>query len=401
MNQKTKPKLPVGRTLSVIAIAAILGVIVYRDLTDATPVQAVDVTHGPMTAYVEERAQTSLPRIYHITMPIQGRLLPLAVTEGDGVTNGQVVARVEEKDWVDATEQVSQMVRAMDSALQAATAQIKANEARTDFTKWVRDANEGAQGDAISERDKRTARWEHLDAVVKTEESTANYHAMSAFYAMTKLMEPYARRNLERTAIVSPVSGVILKRHVWNETVLSAGTRILELGDLNDLEVTAEILTDEAVGITEGDRVEIFGEAVGDDGLPGTVRRIEPEAFTKLSSLGVEQQRVNVLISFDPKALDAYRDSGRTLGLHYRVRTRIITDSRPDTVLVPRTALFRGHDGTWETYRVDGNRATRVGVDVGLSNDTQAEILKGLHPGDRVINAPESAIADGVRVVVE
>ena len=130
----------------------------------------------------------------------------------------------------------------------------------------------------------------------------------------------------------------------------------------------------------------------------GTVRRVEPEAFTKLSSLGVEQQRVNVRITFDPDALANYRASGRSLGLGYRARVRVITDQKDQAMVVPRTAAFRSKGGKWAVYRMNGDVAQLVHVTVGLSNDLQVEILSGLAAGDLLVDAPETNIVDGVRL---
>lgn len=399
MSQAGKKKT---RTVVItVALAAVIGILIYHDMTQGTTVRVAEIVEGPLEAYVEERAYTSLPNIYHITMPLQGRILPIEVTEGDTVTNGQVVATLEDTDWLDTSEQVDQMVRAMESSVKAAQAQIKANEARTDFTKWVWETLQDTTEGAVSEQDRRKSQWEYLDSVVKTEESTATYFAMDAFLAMTRIFQPYVERNLKRTRVESPVDGVVLKRHVWNEKVMTPGSPVLDIGDLEQLEATAEILTEEAVRIQPGDRVVILGEAVGDEPMMGTVRRIEPEAFTKMSSLGVEQQRVKVRIVFDPEAFAAAQEEGWTIGLNYRVRVRVITDEKEQAILIPRTALFRGEDGGWETFRVEKGRARLAPLKVGLANDFQAEVLEGLKPGDIVIDAPESGIADGVRVVME
>jgi HlyD family secretion protein len=190
----------------------------------------------------------------------------------------------------------------------------------------------------------------------------------------------------------------VLKRHVWNEKVMTAGEPLLDIGDLNNLEVTADILTAEAVRVQPGDRVEIFGEAIGDKPIEGIVRQVEPEAFQKMSSLGVEEQRVAVKISFATGILDKLKASGRTLGLRYQVRVRVITDEKKQVLRVPRTSLFRGIAGKWQLYRVEKGRAALANVEVGLMNDYEAEIIKGVKIGETVIVAPESSISDGTRV---
>jgi HlyD family secretion protein len=380
----------------ILAVVLGLGLAVYKKSTQGVPVKVVKVSQSSISAYVEERAHTSLPNKFLITMPMQGRIEPILVREGDLVTEGQVVATLEDLDWKDATSQMDDLVTAMVSTVAATAAEIKASQVRADYTQWLWKAHEGNKG--VSKRDQQQAKWQYLDSVVKTEESKAAHHSMSALLSATRIMQPFLRRTLDRTSVKSPVAGVVLKRHVWNEQVMQAGQPLLDIGDLSQLEVTAEILSGEATRIQQGDRVEIFGEAVGDISIMGTVRRVEPEAFTKLSSLGVEQQRVNVRITFDPDALANYKSSGRSLGLGYRARVRVITDQKDQAMVVPRTAAFRSKGGKWAVYRINGDVAQLVPVTVGLSNDLQVEILSGLTAGDLLVDAPETNIVDGVRL---
>jgi HlyD family secretion protein len=332
-------------------------------------------------------------------MPLPGRIMPITVREGDAVTQGQVVATLEDVDWKEAAISAAEMLVAMKNAVDASRAEIKASQARLDYNEWVRNANKKAvETDAIGEKEMRQSEWQFLDAKVKSEESQANYHAINAIYAITKLLPPVVDRNLKRTQVHSPVDGVILKRHVWNEKTMMPGEALLDIGNLTDLEVTADILTEEAVRVQAGDTVIIFGEAIGNEPIHGTVRRVRPEAFTQISSLGVEQQRVAVEIAFTPEDLQALKQRGRTLGLHYRVRVRIITDEKSQALLIPRTALFRGPDGNWASFKLVQNRVQRVPLTIGLMNDLQAEVLSGLQQGDLVVVAPESTLTEGMKV---
>jgi HlyD family secretion protein len=190
----------------------------------------------------------------------------------------------------------------------------------------------------------------------------------------------------------------VLKRHVWNEKVMMPGAPLLDIGDLTQLEVSADILTEQAVRIQAGDRVEIFGESLGDEPLEGRVRLVEPEGFKKISSLGVEEQRVAVKIAFAPGMLEKLKHFGKTLGLHYRLRVRVITAEKRHVLTVPRTTLFRGSNGNWQVYRVVRDRAVLTDVRVGLMNDLKAEISSGIKEGDTIIIAPESSISNGTRV---
>ncbi len=380
-------------------LIVVMGII--NEKTKKSPIRAAMTVEGKIRSYVEERARTSLPHIYHITMPLQGRVLPIGVEEGEAVKPGDIVVRLEDIDWQDTAIQVKEIVGAVENWVLAVDAQVKASEIRRDFTKWEWEKNEKLlKSSAVSERKERDSKRWYLDSTVKIEESQAMRHMSKAFQEIVELLPAYVKRNLERTLVRSPVAGTILKRHVWNEKVMTPGEPLLDIGNLEELEVTADVLTEDAVRIQPGDKVEIFGEAVGDVPLSGTVRLVEPEAFTKISSLGVEEQRVAVKIAFSEGTLEALKKSGRTMGLRYRVRVRVITDEKPKVALIPRTALFHGIDGNWQLYRVSEGRARLTNVTVGLMNDYDAEILSGVQVGETVVVAPESSIADGTKVAV-
>jgi HlyD family secretion protein len=380
-------------------LAVVVAVSIYMDATKPLTVQIATVTQGPIQAYVEERARTSLPHIYHITMPLPGRIMPIIVREGDIVTKDQLVATLEDVDWNDAATSAAEMIIAMKNAVEAAQSQLNASIARLEYTEWVREMNKKAmETSALSEKEVRQSEWQYLDASAKREESQTVFYAMDAVYSIFKLLPPSVDRILERTQVRSPVGGVILKRHVWNEKMMMPGQPLLDIGNLDDLEVTADVLTEQAVRIQPGDTVLIFGEAVGDSPIRGTVRRVKPEAFTKLSSLGVEQQRVPIEIAFNAEDLSALEQGGRTLGLHYRVRVQIITDEKEQALLIPRTALFRGAEGTWETFSIVDGRARRTPLTIGLMNDYHAQVLTGLEAGDEVVVAPESTLREGAKI---
>lgn len=386
-----------------ILVATLLGFMVAAgivgELTPKAPVSTTTTTKGNIAAYVEERAQTSLPHIYHITMPMQGRVMPILVQEGEMVATGQIVVRLEDSDWRETAVEADKIIFAVNNWIKAATAQVKARKVQQDFAKWEYDKNQKLiKSSAVSEQQQRDSKRRFLDSNINVEESQAMLQATKAIKAIVDLMPPYVNRRLKRTSVKSPVSGTVLKRHVWNEKVMMPGAPLLDIGDLTQLEVSADILTEQAVRIQAGDRVEIFGESLGDEPLEGTVRLVEPEGFNKISSLGVEEQRVTVKIAFAPGMLEKLKNFGKTLGLHYRLRVRVITAEKRHVLTVPRTTLFRGSNGNWQVYRVVRDRAVLTDVRVGLMNDLKAEISSGIKEGDTIIIAPESSISNGTRV---
>jgi HlyD family secretion protein len=166
------------------------------------------------------------------------------------------------------------------------------------------------------------------------------------------------------------------------------------------VEVEADILSQEVIDIQPGDAVEIYGPAIGahaGGGVAGSVERIYPAGFTKVSSLGVEQQRVRAIIQFAPGVLDRLRAS-RDLGVDYRVRVRVFTAARNNVLVTPRSALFRGADNSWQVFVVRGGRAVLQPVEVGLLNDEKVEITSGVRENESVVLAPESSLNAGDRV---
>ncbi|MDX1268181.1 MAG: HlyD family efflux transporter periplasmic adaptor subunit, partial [Oceanisphaera sp.] len=193
--------------------------------------------------------------------------------------------------------------------------------------------------------------------------------------------------------LLAPVSGRVLQRLVQSETVVAAGTAIMEIGDPErDLEVLVELPSAEAVRVTPGNRV-LIDHWGGPQPLAGVVERIEPRGFTKFSALGVEEQRVNVLIRFDGEP-----EARRGLGHGYRVEVRIIVWQDDKALMAPSSALFREGE-QWAVLVVQGNRARLTRVEVGHDNGRQAQIVAGLSEGQQLVLYPAPELADGTRIV--
>jgi HlyD family secretion protein len=174
--------------------------------------------------------------------------------------------------------------------------------------------------------------------------------------------------------------------------VVTPGTKILELGDPTDLEMVIDVLSAEAVKVSPGDRV-IVERWGGDEPLNGRVRLVEPAAFLKVSALGVEEQRVNVIADFtDPPQKRA------KLGDEYRIEARIVVWEAADVMKVPAGALFRAPGGGWAVFAVRDGRVVLTPVTLGRSNGLEAQVIDGLSPGDRVVLHPSDRVKDGVTV---
>lgn len=419
-------------------------------------VRVARVTEGPIREFVDEQAVTRLPDTYLITMPYAGRVQSIALTEGTVVKKGQPVAQIIARDlelevqqartavarleasirenaFIEvektALQQTLEYVKSMKSTVEAAVARADSSQAALQYA-------ETALGRTQNLFEKKAASQDDLDrATLQKIQSAMTYRqdrlisaASEAIQAATNLMPEMVRQYIQRKVLtgdvlerqkaeaevqlqkaldnqargqmLSPVDGVVLARHVSNERYLAAGAPLLEIGNLDQLEVEADVLSLDVVSAQKGDRVEIYGPAIGPAPARGTVDRIYPAGFTKVSSLGVEQQRVKVVVRFDPQDLQRLRRE-RNLGVGYRVRVRIVTAEKAQARQIPRSAMFRDTDGSWQVYVVRGGRAVAQKLTVGLINDEQAEVLSGLRTGEPVIRSPESSLTDGQRVAME
>lgn len=428
----------------------------YYDATRPLPVDGARAEIGTIQTFVEDRARTTLPKIHRLTMPLTGRILPIELEEGDRVVQGQVVARMDTADLETAVSVAQSKVAEIqarivlnesnhlenvaleesDSAIQAAQDTVKAAQARIvageedlKFAgQWVNAKRSLGLGGDVAKLDVRAAERDYIRAKVDLATDQFIASAVKAISEAVDLGPKYvarwidrkalekdilieqltgaraelekAKRDAGRALIESPVDGVVLSRLVDNRRILPADTPLLEIGDLSHLQITADVLSQDAVLIQPGQNVEIYGPAIGPGHVPGKVIRVDPKGLTKLSSLGVEQQRVDVKVAFEPDVLNRLKENGRTISLGYRVSVRIFTARKEKTLIIPRTALFRSAKGQWQVFTVQDQKARLVEVTVGLTNDRTAEILEGLDTGAEVIIAPPKSLTDGARVVL-
>lgn len=420
----------------------------------ATSVDVGQAEVGPISTFVEEQAKTCLPKIYRVTMPLEGRVMPIELTAGDPVKKGQVVARLESADRattveegkarvaqlekrtienddtrleLNALRQFDKFLESMNDTVRSAAEQTTASKAKVEFAEAEFRRQQKLKGNEVA-TDSEFAKSELLlkesrvdyakdmltlssmesirsamtigrESIEKyIEKKSLQHDVLEQELKEAKLQLEQLERDLARGVLESGISGTVLKRHISNKRMLSPGELLLEIGDLNQLEVAAEILSEDAVIMREQMPVEIVGPSIGTPPLKGTVKRIEPQGFTKISSLGVEQQRVRLIVAFAPGELKALRDRGRELGADYRVRVRIFTGQKSNTVSIPRSALFRGSQGHWQVFVVRNGKAHRVDVTVGLRNDFRAEILEGIQADEQVIIAPEASLEEGQKV---
>lgn len=369
------------------------------------PVDLGTVARGAMRVTVDEEARTRVHEAYVVSTPLAGRLLRVNLAPGDPVEKDKtVVARMLPTNPaaldIRTKEQARAAIASAEAALRVSQADLNRaiadrDLAATDLDRARRLFEGGTVSQAALDRAERS--WRAVEASVDTARAAISMRIADLETAQAQLIGMEQATAVptdgESIPLTAPISGRVLRVIQQSETILPAGAPVLEIGDIEgDLEIVVELLSTDAVRVSEGDRViiENWGRA---EPLNGVVSRIDPWGFTKYSALGVEEQRVNAVIHFtDPPETRA------SLGHGFRVETRIVVWENPDALLAPSSALFRD-GGAWAVFVVRDGVAMQRSVEVGQNNGVTAEILSGLEAGEQVILYPSAALSDGARVV--
>ncbi len=400
-----KKTAPTWRRLPWYGGIALVALIVIGFWPRPVPVESGAVSRGPMVVTVDEEGMTRVKNRYVISAPVAGQLQRIDWKAGAPVEAGKTVLAVLESsgaDFLDARAQAQAEAaeRAAESARDAAAAQrdrarTAARLAAAEFerTKQLRHQQvASAQEFDAAEMRADTAAQDARAAEFSLK--VANFEVDQAKAVLTRGQPPaagMAPAELPPLVITSPVDGKILRVFQESSRVVPAGLALMEVGDPTDLEVRIEVLSRDGVAIRPGAHV-LLEQWGGDQPLHARVRLVEPSAFTKISALGVEEQRVYVVADFtDPIA------QRPTLGDSYRVEARIVTWEKPDALQAPAGALFQ-HDGQWQAFVIDGSHARLRNVTIGRTNGVETEVLAGLKEGDRLVVYPGDKVLDGTRV---
>jgi HlyD family secretion protein len=381
-----------------LALVAVLLVVALRP--QPVEVEFADVVRGPMLVTLNEEGRTRVRETFLLTTPVAGTVSRITLEPGDTVTRGQLVATVRPAappllDTRTRTEFTARVEAARATLGQAEAEEQRAATARAQAEADLRRLRPLEAAGAVSAADLEAAERQvqtALDAHRAAEFAVrvASYQVDAARAALAQGSGGQASgRDLRLEA---PVDGVVLRRARVSEGVVPPGEPIIEIGDPRGLEVVADYLSTDAVRIAPGSRV-LVEQWGGEGSLEGRVRRIEPAGFTKVSALGVEEQRVNVVIDLSDGG--AARD---VLGDGFRVEVRAVLWEAPDVLQVPLGALFRQGEG-WGVFVEEAGAAERRGVRIGHRTERHAEVLEGLRAGERVVLHPSDTITDGTRVV--
>ncbi|MEM7221802.1 MAG: HlyD family efflux transporter periplasmic adaptor subunit [Pseudomonadota bacterium] len=385
-----------------------LGLILLVGLTYAfwpqpVPVDFAEVARGELIVTVDEEGETRVKDIFVLSAPVGGRSRRIEAEVGDEVVAGEtVIAEIEPIDpaFLDVrTEaQAEAAVKAAEAALALAQADLERDKAELRFAETeLERARRLIEKGNVSERalDQAERTYRTSVAAVDTAQAALQMRTFELAHARARLVSPIethgSRGSCACVPITAPVSGRVLRVLHESEGVVEPGEALVEIGDPRDLEIVVDLLSSDAVKVREGQRV-IVEDWGGGTALAGRVRRVEPYGFTKVSALGIEEQRVNVIIDLSDSP-----ERWQALGHGYRVEARIVLWEGREVLKVPLSALFR--NGTdWAVFVDSAARAAQRGVKIGQRTDLEVEILDGLREGERVILHPSTRVTEGARV---
>jgi HlyD family secretion protein len=389
----------IRRVLIASALLAVIGLIVVAWIPNPVEVEVAEVSRGALIVTVNEDGRTRVKDRYIVSAPVTGNLARLDLEAGDSIEQEQVLARLVPLPPPLLDSRTRAEAKARVDAAMAARRQAQAAVNRARFQRdFAKQESQRAQavvqqgGLARSDADRAISTYRSSEEDLRSAEFGGRVAEHQLKLAQTTLMQLSGQgEEGEQLEIISPVAGQVLKVFQESEGVVQSGTPILELGDPAALEVVVDVLSQDATRIPAGAPalIERWG---GKNPLRGHVRIVEPSAFTKLSALGVEEQRVNVIIDMDDD-----HELWQSLGDGYRVEARISVWEGKDVLRVPASAVFRFED-SWATFVVEDGSAVSRPVELGETNGLETEVISGLDEGEMVIAYPSDSVRDGVSV---
>ncbi len=394
------PRRIIYTTIGLGVVAALA----YSFQPQPLAVDLAEVQTGSLAVTLDGEGQTRVKDIYVVSAPVAGRKLRITKKVGEPVeANRTVLAAIEPSDPifldVRSTAEANARIKAAQAARTLAQAELKRYTAELDFAKAeLRRAEALVKRGTISKRDLERAELDMRtkEAAVSTARAALRVKNFDLEMAKAALIDSDKSKGGTGTAccvnVHAPINGNILRVVIESAAVVPAGAPLLEVGDPENLEIVVDLLSSDAVQVQLGDEV-LIDDWGGGETLKGRVRRVEPAGFTKISALGIEEQRVNVLIDFAEQPVRYQR-----LGHGFRVETRIVIWRGKNILKVPMSALFREGD-EWAVFTVQGKAARLQTLKIGRSNGEYAEVLEGLAAGERVVQHPSDVIVDGTEVV--
>lgn len=399
------PTLSRSRALTIAGAMVVAIALVWFAWPSPVPVDLAAVMRADMEVTVDEDARTRIRHVYTVSAPLSGTVLRAGREVGDAViANETVVAAMKPTAPSFHDPRLHQELLAGLSAADAGVALAEAERRRIEASLTLARQQLGrvqtlAANGTVSRAalDKAKAEAETSEAALASASALLQVRKNERASAAARLQNPADGSTAFRNdgpgcciEIRSPLTGSVLKRLLESEMVVPAGTALIEIGDPKDLEISAELLSSDAVQVRAGQMVHIDGWGGGT--IHGRVRLVEPSGFLKVSALGIEEQRVRTIIDFaDPP------DRRGSLGHDYRVIVHVVTWSGDKILTVAIGALFRVGD-KWAVFRDEGGRAITTLVEIGHRNNRVAEVLSGLSENDQVVLHPSDRVIEGSRV---
>lgn len=389
------------RIAGILFLVGVVALLVVAWMPKPVPTEIVTATRGDLLVTVDEDGQTRVKDRYVVSVPLAGNVARIELDPGDRIQRGDVLARLvpvappmlDERSRRSAEAQVDAAAAARRQALaQIERAKSSVTFAEKELARQKALVEKGVGTQAALDQAALNAQTQKAELASARFGASVAAHQLEMAQAVLGRVARSGKVDDEQMIVVSPIDGMVLKVMQESEGVVQAGVPLLELGDPAALEIVVDLLTSDAIRVKPGARV--FIEEWGGNPLQGRVRLVEPSAFTRISSLGVEEQRVNTVIE-----LTSPRARWGQLGDGYRVETRVVVWEGAGIVSVPASAVFRQDDG-WAIFAVDGKVARLRRVKVGQRNSLQVEIVEGLTEGERVVSHPSDRVQDGVEVTV-
>lgn len=387
----------VKRGLLIVAVAGLVAVLALALRPKPVPVDFASVELGPLVETVEEDGVTRVKDRYVVSAPLTGNLARIELDPGAVIKQGTALARMvpvtpallDERTRASAEARLS----AASTAARLARAQVTRSEAQREYVKKSAERERAlASSGSVARQVLDQLELSERTAVSDLEASklavrVADYEAQMARAALGILS---GKGKDEQLVIPSPLDGRVLRVLHESEGVVQAGTPLVEVGDPRALEIVVDVLTSDAVKVRSGAEASIV--EWGGEPLAARVRHVEPSAFTRLSALGVEEQRINVVLD-----VVAPRERWTALGDGYRVKAAIVTRHTDRALLIPSSAVFRREAG-WAVFREAGGVARLCRVELGLRTARTVEVTSGIDKGDRVVLHPSDRVSDGAKI---
>jgi len=436
------------RLFSLILIIVILLIAFLLLSKKPITVEAAKVSSGAIREYIEEEGKTRLDEKYIISMPVDGKLHRIKLNEGEIVKKDETIATVDDFPTKQKIESLNNKIKELNASIEGVDKakpkpdEIKATEINLSEAKLkieTADKELNIIKISLQTKEKEYERMKQLldDKVINqaefdpvnesykslkeqlkkaelgTEEAKLNYeiaqlknniiiqstedneYQRKVYQSQIKQTEAelnILKDNLDKTKIKSPVNGIILEKFVESEQVIPAGTSLLVIGNLDTIEIESDILSEEIVKVKVGQKVEITGKALDNKSIIGEVKRIYPTGFKKISSLGVEQQRVKTIIGYDNKEIG--------LRPQTTVDIKIIVNEASPALIIPERAMFKT-DNQWNVFKIEGPIAKLTPIKIGIRGDENVQVLEGLKEGEIIVSDLVNELKDGSKVKIK